>query len=1617
MDLKSITRLVNQLSAKGLVKEVQMDDFSKLLKYLESFVNDSESWRCFPLDNDGDDDDEIQKAEGDEFDSKISSGFYNVMLVLEHISLAVLTLNTQDIPQHIYPEELLINSLDLFKSIVDKVLVPALEFTKDANAQSRGFKVFTTIVGNQSQRQRMLSFVTTACHLCHDLSRLPDTDISDNIIVKLVYLGLALFFIDATATMMVGPVETESLKLSGTNILRQIFTKYPTQRLWILEEILSSLIKLPYGKKIVKGYRLADGSKIHSSTALIMQLIQACTENAVPGDSLPKIFFETTPAVQRTEVLKFGDLLKSAADSVQASMTYVFKFLLSRSTKNSKSSIEADYRAALDCLVNDLLTVLGHPEWPVAEQCLYVYSTSMVRFIDDTKSELHTRTMAVDSLGMVAAKVNAITLRCKNSTLTTQLQLQTATQNGEENGDSGRTEGEKQRLFYGELNSAVDIKDLVLLKASYNQIVDYLQPLEWNDRAIRAAKCAWAWQWAHLLCTACSSATVVEGTGWPEACWCLIAEEIMKLWRILAGQSLPQAKTRMARTGPLEASEYLTSRQPLFQSFDLFLSRILLTLEGGVVSLRAKSLKSLSLIVTGDHGVLSQQNVRKTIALRLQDASPAVRDAAIDLVGKYMLEDKNILKAYYEIISDRLSDTGVGVRKRVIRLLKDIFAKTELRAVKNDIAKKILWRVKDDEPTVRELAIKTAYEIWFGQFVQATQSVISTSNGDVDLNIFQESPLSTISTSQKRDVLRRVRTLVDAIGQLPSNLVDAFGYVLVTLLKKESDTAPSSHGASSANTPVNSQVFSRVCHVLVDCLVDLIVVLQEEDGASKAGVISTMHTLNIFSKAEPHLMTIRHLTTLQTYLVGSSTADDWRITMHVLKIYLDVIPTVQESTSLAFAQSVEKLLSSLLSSCPLVVVPDSAHALCLVIRLLTFQSSRLSKLIRSCVELLKSDLGRFRKQGVPMVENKTRRLLLITGYLCQHFPFDKEIEKNPEEPHLAALSSSMKPSVHETVFNTLLSYFSKDLPATIQQTALKCIGCVFYSFPTLMNTPKGIELMDSVFEERSPAHLFELLQHFYNYLIKTHTLETENDPSQAASEIARRGTKSSHSSTEVKTTRSLMAKAEDHLEAGIASAVMQRYLDRILQCALMPTAEVQSMAVDVITIITQQALVHPMLCMPAIVALETSHDKVLSDRVFRIHKDLHHKHASLIYAKSLDCIRSMYLYQKQIQSLEGKSGVQGYKVREGQIPESLLNPMYSLVSEKRQVRQTLLLGLVKLLDIDLSDQSSKVDPTYIRFLGELLATLEYRTVEEILFVIFYLNRVIAGAGITLLEGLHDPRDSSDEGETGIYRTASSINWPPSMTSTSGKGKAAAAPSKRSKRRRKGFSNDSMVTSSSHQRSSLIDYDESGEDEAMDSVLLDWYNKTPESTLRLLEKIAQGSIALETVILVKSHLKHVYDISEARCQQFQPSAQASHKEKPHAVRATPGKLPWNRTRLEIQLLVMKDLSTMKAPPPSTPSQGSDTEYAQMRAKKLRAIDIQLARFRRLMEAESVDKWVGSPELRPDGSGGQDDIVAPDVTEVVLGGNPARELAFGALRAIDGGADIASGEDEEEGHEDV
>jgi len=139
-----------------------------------------------------------------------------------------------------------------------------------------------------------------------------------------------------------------------------------------------------------------------------------------------------------------------------------------------------------------------------------------------------------------------------------------------------------------------------------------------------------------------------------------------------------------------------------------------MALDAPVIFMSTKALRALGQIVTSDSTILSTANVRRGIESHLLDSSPALRDASVELIGKYMIDSPEVAGGYCQKIADRIAGTNLGVRKRVIKLLKSFYGVTDDNSRRIDIATRLVVpRMLDEDETVKDLAIKTIEELWF----------------------------------------------------------------------------------------------------------------------------------------------------------------------------------------------------------------------------------------------------------------------------------------------------------------------------------------------------------------------------------------------------------------------------------------------------------------------------------------------------------------------------------------------------------------------------------------------------------------------------------------------------------------------------------------------------------------------------------------------------------------------------------------------------------------------------------------------------------------------------------------------------------------------------------------
>lgn len=112
------------------------------------------------------------------------------------------------------------------------------------------------------------------------------------------------------------------------------------------------------------------------------------------------------------------------------------------------------------------------------------------------------------------------------------------------------------------------------------------------------------------------------------------------------------------------------------------------------IAVRSKALRCLSAVIEDDPGLLNLALRRSTaqgcgtqlttpqlaalmdlprlVHSRMLDQAIAAREAAVDLVSRFLLVRPAVLPHYYPMLLKRILDTGISVRKRAIRCFCDL---------------------------------------------------------------------------------------------------------------------------------------------------------------------------------------------------------------------------------------------------------------------------------------------------------------------------------------------------------------------------------------------------------------------------------------------------------------------------------------------------------------------------------------------------------------------------------------------------------------------------------------------------------------------------------------------------------------------------------------------------------------------------------------------------------------------------------------------------------------------------------------------------------------------------------------------------------------------------------
>ncbi|KAJ1967681.1 Sister chromatid cohesion protein 2 [Dispira parvispora] len=1400
--LKKVQRLVGKAAQYQQLGEIPVDDLVRLLKILELSVQESGRVnlkrlvedRLTTLNPTGEGCDPTSLGAWESLENAV----HQVINGVEAAVTILMVLTGENLNKQLYSEELLNGCLKVVKQQLADFLFTQVElkdqektdvrqlFSRDARVKS----LFGGLVPGT------LMFLERWAVL------LERHDVSESVVITLGFIVIPAFFVDLAKTLgLLTANHLAALRLSSLHILRTIFSRYPSQRPWILEEVLTSLIKLPTGARNLRQYKLTDAKPIQMVTALVVQLIQSCSQVPLPSwvthyavaqrlKEAEEGLNSPRSAIPVADINEQQNHYKSILDAASSSAGYVVKFLLSRCTK-SKQANEGEYRALLENFMDDVLSLLGLPEWPAAELILRIFTKHLMGYVDDKKADNGLKGLAIEYLGAVAARIK----KWQPLFSTTGADDQGEALRGDgaaelSNSHSGTlTDQERERLQLatsamrciprGEINGSTDVVTIHNLWDNQKYLIEYLENSASRASAeIRGAACFLLADWSYAGLTGLNRerTPVTQPNEYPDEVHDeplpLVVKQLMErlcgwyqttLARLQSG-SMNGLTTVAPPRGPGDLTDHgrplaqisleiLASRQSLYQSFDALLVRILAALDMNVVAFRTKALKALGQIINAYPELLGQLNVKAGINQRLQDSSPAVRDAAIELVSRYLTHRPALIPQYYRPISDRVLDMGLSVRKRAIRVLRDIYMQISDRELQVDISDRVLHRIHDEDNHVCQLAYKTVQDLWFGELVPlpllaANGSDITLGSGHAQavagsdtqgmsggprdsLNPGTNGPTlqldySSLSANQGAALLHRIHIIMGVI-QKPTHgtaQADIVGDLLVHLVTKVDGAA-------------ERDQLMAMYRLYVEALMEHLLTL-EERSADRAELAQCMHLIYLFSKAQPRLFTEGHLMTLQPYLKdGNQASGDQRLLQYVLMTIQQTLPELKHPNPTMLDQ-VEKELLGILTKSPQLVLNVAVPCLCRVVSQRTRSFQFLTRILRSCHDGLTRDIRSHRAGKALSPAKKIMRMLILLGLLCRYFDFDAKREEFPEKfPELHAFS---KGQVSQRVFSSMIYFTGETLPRAIRLVSLQSLGQLFQAYPTLMVHQDSRTLMNGIFEAEDVEMKLQLLKIFAEFLgyeqkkladaeaeVVASATTTPSKGGHAAQQANKKATKT----VDLKV---LIGNAQELGEAGVASSIMQCYLDQIIQCVLLKSDPLKIVATDVIGSIISQGLAHPLKCVPILVALQTDPFVALREKSTKLHHQLSGKFPSFIHSQVIEAVKQAFEYQVIVKG-DSAAPVCGYTLdhQEGK-PRALLDAFYTILKEKRNRRTDFIHAVIKCFDLDYKQcvNTSKVDLRWFRFLAETLFALEYKLLDEVLYVNYSIQRLLAVAGTNLL---------------------------------------------------------------------------------------------------------------------------------------------------------------------------------------------------------------------------------------------------------------------------------------------
>ncbi|KAL3666544.1 hypothetical protein V7S43_008174 [Phytophthora oleae] len=1294
---------------------------------------------------------------------------FRLLLSLDVAICELIVMTTPQVDRRVLSEETIDNCFEILHHVVRRVLLPCID-TSFATTASTPVKKDTdrrqisdrktssssrvNLRANKSARKAVERVSHVACEFMDQLATLVlSVKLEDRWILRLSSSMVGLFALDHSSY-------ATSLQESALGILRGIFLQYKPHRESLLSDIVEIMVKLPTAKRTLRMVKLLNSDEaVQRISTLVVSIIQSCATGGKPGtkkaatdmDSQESIDPVETPDIVAEYPLKSDGVNKMLEDSRAVTQQFV-RMLLNACWKKSE---ERDNRVVLDNFVEDLLVMFVRPEWVGAECLLEVLSSSLASILhanistDMKNPDSHQSLAALNLVGKICASIKQYQRKVDqkdDSDSVAVIEEHTSYLRGFLTGKATSSKAEL-RSVDNELLRQIVLKHIVVM---------HLQRHNFDHGDSK-----------RLLLLTFMSESESHWSGIASAC----VEREIKLWGSLWDTPTGMFKVAAPTTElALNSSLHLAVQRDFCGSFAKLLAHIMALLSKGMPSLRARVMKCLRGIVDVDPMLMAEREVQGAVERCCLDEKPSVREAAVDLIGTYVLLQPFLFDKYFATLADRVRDKGIKVRKSVCRIFKialtslqnpsrDSITEEELRR-KSACMRCLVERVGHaaEDQGIKNFIIDTFQEVWFGTELSSSRLTNPLSEFGDGNTLPPGWVTSTITAYEKTDsasvnakfvsedgnvansieeawslyrtpavtpasVVRKqdstldnssevVATIVEVIHDVPK--IGWFTELLKRLLTERSNntgkrTLPSVKHRSS-QLKIAEDRSGKIADRLVECLMDL-----KEDALLKGVSIKGSHqqfitcliALDAFCEAKPQLLA-DHLATIRIYL----TETDPKVQSLSVSMINNIlrVKRVPQSVAIGLENDLKLLVQR---STPSVVGPSIQ---CLAT--LSAAQNKPPALLLKLLEHFFLSISKFKERSslADLTEQDNyvlQRALFVAGKIVGATDIDNF-------PELATKATVLKVG---TITESLYGLYGQFVRMTDNDTcaakAVQGMGFLFPIRPRLFLQAQQDGLLNFLLTANTRKAKLQCLVSMKDLLV-IEEKRLENGLATRTMNQAK--------------SKEQQVRGDQEADASLIGNVMQAELENILLLSVQKVPQIRKEAIGCIGVLLTQGLVNPLQCIPNLVALETDRVPDVRDAAFSQLLGLYEKFRSQFHAPMIQGIRDSYSFQKNVYG-----NVTTLAVDENQQDFCLFGRLYTSCVKSTQSYASRFLSallnqftdqgsVLKTLKSKISTANSHTltgSLKYLCYLAQIILALPFEVEDEPLYLIYLINRYVS----------------------------------------------------------------------------------------------------------------------------------------------------------------------------------------------------------------------------------------------------------------------------------------------------